>query len=49
MVLYNYRADYWMYNYIYYENIANGQVLGINYRSYPFRPNIYETKEELIA
>ncbi len=43
---YSKRTDWWSYNLIFYEYGAHDEVLIGQVRSYAFRPNIYESKQE---
>lgn len=43
---YSVRADWWTSNYAMYEYGINGQVQLTMIRSYPFRPNFYESPRE---
>ena len=43
---YSVRTDWWAYNYVLYEYGANEEVILSQVRSYPFRPNIYESTLE---
>lgn len=43
---YNVRNDWWAFNFVFYEYGAHQEVITTQVRSYPFKPNIYETTSE---
>eukprot|EP00347_Sterkiella_histriomuscorum_P017713 403348280 len=43
---YNLRTDWWAFNFAFYEYGAHQEVISTQIRSYPFRPNIYESTQE---